>query len=521
MEGIRKEKYLRFWSGIGLLAFFILWFLPWRFQTNDDLIMMWLISGAYTGDMESYALFLHPLLSWVLSIFYQFAPEIEWYSMLWFILLFLCFYGLLLFLNSLHSEKGVKNIFAVFFLILLLHFGMFLQFTIVAGVSAFSGLLLLTFIFKDHDKQIRFIGYTLLIFSILIRWESFVLISLGWSLYQLMFEKRNISQRLKIRLGLLAAIFCVLFLWKSGYERYSGYADYISYSKARAAVSDHPVFYRLMKSEEIQSPNQWFFFGQWMMDEDEISVDDLISKKAELDKAFYSRGQVQDGLIRLMQVMAAESFKSILILFLLLLYFYQFSRSKKGWIFFGIWLSFMLIFNHFHILNGRVVILFFLPLLFLLIGNDNSLFQKASFRATVILSLFFLFSVHAFNFLKEARGRVIMTQEFEELKEEIPDNSLVVLEGYKENFISRRYDLMHPVPFLSFGWISKSPFQQKAFQRLGLRSFLDIEEFYLFGVDVNEEFYLPEYYKSRGKNFQLNNRTDEDNFILFHFQSAK
>jgi hypothetical protein len=42
-----SDRFVLLWSTIGILAALLIWNLPWRFQFNDDEVMMWLVSGAY------------------------------------------------------------------------------------------------------------------------------------------------------------------------------------------------------------------------------------------------------------------------------------------------------------------------------------------------------------------------------------------------------------------------------------------------------------------------------------------
>jgi hypothetical protein len=76
IQNLRSHAFMIF----GLLALASVWFLPWRFQVNDDVLMMWLVSGAYTGTPETYAVFIHPILSWIFSRLYAAFPFVNWYA---------------------------------------------------------------------------------------------------------------------------------------------------------------------------------------------------------------------------------------------------------------------------------------------------------------------------------------------------------------------------------------------------------------------------------------------------------
>ena len=48
----------------------ILLFLPIRFEENDDIVMLLLASGNYTGELESTLIFIHPIYGVFLNILY-------------------------------------------------------------------------------------------------------------------------------------------------------------------------------------------------------------------------------------------------------------------------------------------------------------------------------------------------------------------------------------------------------------------------------------------------------------------
>lgn len=110
-----------------------------------------------------------------------------------------------------------------------------------------------------------------------------------------------------------------------------------------------------------------------------------------------------------------------------------------------------------------------------------------------------------------------MQIEFLSLTKSIPNESLLVIEGYPENFLGINYTLDKPVPFLSLGWISKSPFQKKKLKNLNLGHISDAKEYYLLGVDINKEFFFTDYMYYLGRNYILESKIEEDNFIRFHF----
>ncbi|MFC5624616.1 hypothetical protein SAMN06265367_10352 [Algoriphagus winogradskyi] len=517
MEKIKSNYFLLFWSLLAFGAMTIIWFLPWRFQVNDDEIMMWLVSGAYTGTPESYAVFIHPILSWTFSKLYTLAPAIPWYPLTWFLVIWLSFLGLILNLNLRRSRFNANIILLLFCLSLFLHFALFLQFTIVAGISGISGLLLLFRGNAKKNKSLSIFSFFLIGISILIRWESFVLVFLGFGFFYFIFY--SLSGILKsLRLFLFPSLLLVILLGsKIIWEQQSEYSDFIHYNKARAAVSDHPITNQLSLEGKLKIDSKWFFFSQWMMEDESSSLSELRARKAELDAELFSFKQIGNSIVRLIRVMRTEAFKSIFSGILIAFFLFNYKDSKQALVFLLLWLLFFIVFNHFFILNGRVVILFFLPFLFpVFIEANQRLIGK---RTSIILSflIIILFTFHVLNFMNEAQARKVMQTEFITLTETIPEESLLVLEGYPENFLGINYTLDKQVPFLSLGWISKSPFQKKKLKNLHLEHISEAKEYFLLGVDVNKIFYFSEYMRFLGEDFRLESKIEEENFILYYY----
>lgn len=354
MAKIRSNSFLLFWSLLGLGGLIIIWFLPWRFQTNDDELMMWLVSGAYTGTPESYAVFIHPILSWIFAKFYTFFPSIPWYPLTWFGVLFGSYSAIILSLTLSQLDLNRRNLTALFSLLLFLHFGLFPQFTIVSGVAALSGLLLLVTRSSRKSSFLYLYGLVLIVISTLIRWESTILILLGFSFYWVCFYY-SAKTRITVKAFLPPIlIILVLVVFKIRWEKQAAYAEFVHYSHARASVSDHPVSYRLISEEQLSQSSPWFFFSQWMMEDDQLGVEELQNRKAKLDSEFYSLDQAANSLERLFSVMKEEAFKSVFSFLLFFYYLFTFKSSKKHLVFIGSWALFFLGFNHFYILNGRV-----------------------------------------------------------------------------------------------------------------------------------------------------------------------
>lgn len=514
MELINRKKFVFFWLGIGALSLIIVAFFPWRFQVNDDVLMMWLVSGAYTGTPESYAIFLHPLLSWGFSKVYSSFPSIYWYEFIWFFSIYLSFALLICRISKIKTSRLTIDPLAFFILLISLHFGIFPQFTYVAGFAAFAALVILTHNESDSPNALAFV---LLALAIMIRWESAVLIFLGYLFYIFATREKICSLKFFRKFDKIILLFTILLGSKLIYEINSPYSDFLKFNRIRAAVIDHPVFYQEVKNKEIPEGSGLFFFSRWYFEDPGITEADLREKKRDLDTEFWSFDYTLESFVRLWEFQRIEAFKSFLILGILFFLFLTIKRSPFLLLFFVSWMLFFLIFNHFYLIHGRVNILFFLCLLFPVFRVDCIHFER---RWVVIIALIFSVALgfHFFNFLKEAKGRAIMDSEFTALQNLLSPSIPLIVEGYSENKWRFKFSSLNPVPFISTGWISRSDFQKKALQRMGISSFAAIEKFAFITPTVNNEIVFPDYMNHAFGAFVQTDSVRTDNFILLQFE---
>ena len=108
-----------------------------------------------------------------------------------------------------------------------------------------------------------------------------------------------------------------------------------------------------------------------------------------------------------------------------------------------------------------------------------------------------------------------MHTEFENLLERIPENELILLEGYMEHNYYFDYSQSNQVPILSLGWISRSPFQEKALKKFDISRLKEAEHYSLFGIsNQRESLYFPDYMNSITGPFYLNKVIETPNFVL-------
>lgn len=499
-----------FWIISGLLAMFIVFLLPWRFQVNDDVIMMWLVSGSFTGEPENYAVFIHPILSYGLSAIYRFEPSIHWYGIFQYFLIFTSFATCTFLIQNNGNLGQGKVLYQVLLFLLSIHLCFFPQFTLVAGWSAFSALLLA----KQYPTSKRTLVFSvaLLFCSGILRAEASALIWLGFAWFMLAdFQKSKILP-LAIFLGFLLTLIGTKILW----ENQSDYQEYLEFNKARHRVIDHPVFYQNKLEMVYTTDPIWKHFSNWFIQESPPTKSDLNQHYKELNSQYFSVNHLLLSLNRLMVVHLMELFKSFLAFSFILLYWIHFRRNKKMLLLALVWIFFFLVFNHFNHIRGRVVFLFYLPLLIPIL--DKSLYVKNKLTFGLILSVLGLFfCIHIFNFTKDSQLRKSYLSQYESLLAKKPSLSPIYLEGFPLEYFSKYYDGTESIPFFIEGWIAKSPFQTKAYRRLGFEKLGEFDRYYLLGVKEKTPFDFPYYMNSIGKEYSLIDSLKTSDLVLFEF----
>lgn len=514
MKKLNLKLQFDLWYIALILPITVIWFLPWRFQTNDDVIMMWLVSGAYTGEPEPYAVFIHPWLSYFLSRFYYPFPEINWYGLTWFAIIL--FSGILLIgkIKRLGASQDWKSVLNLFVLMISIHLCVFPQFTLVAGFAAFSGM---SRFFERGNALItsRLLGLILIFLALMVRLESVALIGIGWAWSELIFP---IQSRVKaVSLAVIISILAVsTFVGKRIYEQKNVEPSFLEFNRARAKVIDHPSFVSHYSTIVFEPNSDWFFFSRWIFEELPIDLDQLTKKKEELDQRLFTWKEVGSGLYRLILIQLTELFKGMLILALIIGFFSLRFELKKKLAYFLIWLIFFLIFNHFNMLLGRVIFLFFIVLLFPIL-NYPKLYSSFPYIKYIRIVFFVFIGIHLFNFLKYSEGRKLVNKEFNTLINYNHVDRPVFIEGIFEYVFMDHFSRINPVPILSNGWVSRSPFQLKAYKLRGFSKQSELFSFYLIAPRIPEPLVFPEYMNKISSDFKEKKIAETSNLELLYF----
>jgi len=176
----RSEK-SRYLVSTIFITFIILltWALvPLRFETNDDVGIMYIVAGYQTGTPSSLTLYTNILFGYILSGMYTVMPMIPWYGITH---IFLIYISLIMIFKSIIKVSIIKGTtlvvpFTLFFLLyifFLSHYTAALQFSTTPAMAGAAACVLAASLFFEESKRARFVDGIaiafLMFFSYIIR----------------------------------------------------------------------------------------------------------------------------------------------------------------------------------------------------------------------------------------------------------------------------------------------------------------------------------------------------------------
>lgn len=225
------------------VAFYVAF--PVTFEDNDDVMMLMISSGIFTGFPDEHLIFTNILIGYVLKFFYSITTSIEWYSLH---LMLAHIIALSIIITVLLEIKTTLNKFGVLTsLITLLVFSTYfilrIQFTTTAFFLATAGFLLLYHIFLDNT---RLNLKRIIVIVILIVWASLIRFEVLFAVCIVLFPFFVVKLKNKFFFLLSSLItviiFSFYFLNYGMYRSDKSWAYYVEFNKIRATVNsfDNP-----------------------------------------------------------------------------------------------------------------------------------------------------------------------------------------------------------------------------------------------------------------------------------------
>jgi hypothetical protein len=174
-----------------IVFWLVLFHFPIRFEENDDILMLLLSNGQYTGQYESNLVFIHMFYGKLLNFLYSKKYNIEWYTLLFFIFHFLSMTVILYRITVFKLVTYIKISLFFFICIVYLNFLIYLQFTTTAFSLAIAGVLILDF----NNKITILISALLLLISSFIRFDVAILVYTIMSFSYFLTSRKNICKR--------------------------------------------------------------------------------------------------------------------------------------------------------------------------------------------------------------------------------------------------------------------------------------------------------------------------------------
>jgi hypothetical protein len=211
-----------------------------NYEENDDVVMGLIASGAYGNSPDYHLVFIHSLLGFIVSSFYQVSPKTEFYTILMISLNVFSFAALSNVFLSLFLHKRLKVIMFLFFSTIFIYQLSVLQFTRTASFLSISGIAVVFF------GKNKYTGGLLILTGFLLRFHAAVLIlllSLPLSFYHLMMLRT--AERLKKRIVFISLLVFVIILRLIDYMSYQSskeWSYYHEYNLVRGKLNDNPNF---------------------------------------------------------------------------------------------------------------------------------------------------------------------------------------------------------------------------------------------------------------------------------------
>lgn len=216
-----------------VIAFFTV-LAPVRFETNDDVVMLLIASGVYTGTPDQHLVFIHVVIGFLLKFLYQNFDGIEFYT---FLQIAAHVYASAVILTFLKRLELGKTIFALLILLLLVfEFASLirLQFTITSGILATAAVIQLL----PQSRWSTWGGIISFLMAVLLRFEAAMLVLIIAT--PLLLSQNKLSQGIKLLILLVCAATMAKAMDKFYYSMDAQWRNYKIYDSHRGKINDNP-----------------------------------------------------------------------------------------------------------------------------------------------------------------------------------------------------------------------------------------------------------------------------------------
>lgn len=307
----KKDKRIDLLLALGVniifLIIYICFFVPIQ-ESNDDLAMSFLVEGLY-GERSGYMIFENILWGKFLVGLYQIMPQIKWYNVMSYVLIFSSFLELSYAFIRMQGRKIGLAVSTIMLMICGHQTYILFQFSRVTAIGAVGGMIMLFFALEyaedKHEKILCIIaGALLTLWASMMRFEMFalcvVLVGAPLAIYRLIQILRLKAEDTKKQIitylsvfGTVGILSLALYLvnWAAYYTD-EQWAAYMEYNKVRADLwdtgfPDYDTNKELYESLDI-SESDFIYYLCWNMDEEVLTVDTLKTLQAAKTERMFS-----------------------------------------------------------------------------------------------------------------------------------------------------------------------------------------------------------------------------------------
>jgi len=293
-------KYPYLTIGFFVTIFFIVcaYFLPIQFEENDDITMLLLASGKYSGTPDAHLFNINYLLGLLICFCYSITQKIEWYSVFFSAIHII---SISVILKYFLVDKSDSIVFKLLITFIILLFEVFFitnfQFTTTSTLACMAAVLLLL----EYNKLYSFLwGLVLLCIGIMIRKESSLLVivlSMPIFLMYIVNKKKSFLVIIYIFFIYISCISINFFAFKN-----KTWENFYLYRNEKASIIDSPRSQLLDQNTKINS-SELFLFLSNLYDPNIYSLEKIKEINAEINNKTINI--ITHGLI--------ENFKSFVI----------------------------------------------------------------------------------------------------------------------------------------------------------------------------------------------------------------
>ena len=245
-----KNKKLVIVILINICIFFIINILfNIKYEQVDDFIIYNLYSGL-DGTYNIHGIYMHPVVCFILSLFFRIIPFINWHTIFLLLAQFICFTIIGYIILKKHNNGIAIMLYTIFASIFYSTLLMLIQYTSVSALLILTSFLLLIYLIEQKENikfKYKVLIYVLFTIGIMLRMQSLLIILPFFGAYLVVtilqfIKKEKDKKQIKrlIKYYSIYIIFATITYISSSiiYSSDNVYKEYMKYNDARATLHD-------------------------------------------------------------------------------------------------------------------------------------------------------------------------------------------------------------------------------------------------------------------------------------------